>query len=149
LVGINLSKETEMSDNKEVVKVKADIYWAFLDRKNEMADAYTVDLCNLSDAAVAALEGMGISVQENAQKKPEQGRYITCKSQRPILAFDNDGKEIEQDVGNGSKCKAMIGTYPWTYKNKKGISPTLKKLVITDLVVFEGAAAGIDDDDVL
>ncbi len=137
-----------MSDNKDVVKVKADVYWAFLDRKNEMADAYTVDLCNLSDAAVAALEGMGVSVLEN-EKKPEQGRYITCKSQRNILAFDNDGKEIEQDVGNGSKAKAIIGTYPWTYKNKKGVSPTLKKLVITDLVVYEGAAAGIDDDDVL
>jgi hypothetical protein len=137
-----------MSDDKEVVKVKADVYWAFLDRKNEMANAYSVDLCNLSDAAVAALEDMGVSVLEN-EKKPEQGRYITCKSQRTILAFDNDGKEIEQDVGNGSKCKAIVGTYAWSYKNKKGVSPTLKKLVITDLVVYEGAAAGINDDDVL
>ena len=60
-----------MSDK---LKLKADVYWASLNRKNEMADAYTVDLCNLSDKAVAALEEMGISVQENAEKKPEQGK---------------------------------------------------------------------------
>lgn len=138
-----------MSDKADVVKVKADVFWAFTQRKNEMADAYTVDLCNLSDAAVAALEGMGVSIQENAEKKPEQGRYITCKSQRPIFAFDASGNEIDEEIGNGSKCKAMIGTYNWTYKNKKGVSPSLKKLVVTDLVVYENATGSINDDDVL
>lgn len=136
-----------MSDK---LKLKADIYWASLNRKNEMADAYTVDLCNLSDKAVAALEEMGISVQENAEKKPEQGRYITCKSQRPIKAFDPDNEEIVEDIGNGSKAICMVGSYPWTYKNKKGISPSLAKLVITDLVVFEGGGnLSADDEDVL
>ena len=136
-----------MSDK---LKLKADIYWASLNRKNEMADAYTVDLCNLSDKAVAALEEMGISVQENAEKKPEQGRYITCKSQRPIKAFDPDNEEIVEDVGNGSKAICMIGSYAWTYKNKKGVSPSLAKLVITDLVVFAGGGnISADDEDVL
>lgn len=136
-----------MSDK---LKLKADIYWASLNRKNEMADAYTVDLCNLSDKAVAALEEMGISVQENAEKKPEQGRYITCKSQRPIKAFDPDNEEIVEDVGNGSKAICMIGSYAWTYKNKKGVSPSLAKLVITDLVVFAGGSnISADDEDVL
>ena len=116
-----------------------------------MTDAYTVDLCNLSDKAVAALEDMGISVQENLEKKPEQGKYITCKSQRPIKAFDTDNEEIVEDIGNASKAICMIGSYPWTYKNKKGISPSLAKLVITDLVVFAGDGGRItaDDEDVL
>ena len=136
-----------MSDK---LKLKADVYWASLNRKNEMADAYTVDLCNLSDKAVAALEDMGISVQENLDKKPEQGKYITCKSQRPIKAFDPDNEEIVEDVGNGSKAICMIGSYAWTYKNKKGVSPSLAKLVITDLVVFAGGAnISADDEDVL
>lgn len=138
-----------MSEEAKLVKVKADIFWAYTQRKNEMADAYTIDLCNLSDAAVAALEGMGVSVLENAEKKPEQGRYITCKSQRNILAFDEDGKEITEEIGNSSKCKAVIGTYAWTYKNKKGVSPTLKKLVVTDLVLYERAGGSLNDDDVL
>jgi len=136
-----------MSDK---LKLKADVYWASLNRKNEMADAYTVDLCNLSDKAVAALEEMGISVQENLEKKPEQGKYITCKSQRPIKAFDTDNEEIVEDVGNGSKAICMVGSYPWTYKNKKGVSPSLAKLVITDLVVYaEGGNISADDEDVL
>lgn len=136
-----------MSDK---LKIKADVYWASLNRKNEMADAYTVDLCNLSDKAVAALEEMGISVLENLEKKPEQGKYITCKSQRPIKAFDTDNEEIVEDVGNGSKAICMIGTYAWTYKNKKGVSPSLAKLVITDLVEYAaGGNISADDEDVL
>ena len=136
-----------MSDK---LKLKATVYWASLNRKNEMADAYTVDLCNLSDKAVAALEDMGISVQENLEKKPEQGKYITCKSQKPIKAFDTDGIEIIEDVGNGSKAVCMVGSYAWTYKNKKGVSPSLAKLVITDLVVFAGGGnISEDDEDVL
>ena len=136
-----------MSDK---LKIKADVYWASLSRKNELADAYTVDLCNLSDKAVAALEEMGISVQENAEKKPEQGRYITCKSQRPIKAFDTDGDDIVEDIGNGSKAICMIGSYDWRYKNKSGRSPSLAKLVITDLVAFAGGGnISADDEDVL
>jgi hypothetical protein len=136
-----------MSDK---LKIKATVNWAFLNRKNEMADAYTVDLCNLSDKAVAALEDMGISVQENLEKRPEHGKYITCKSQKPIKAFDTDNDEIVEDVGNGSKAICMIGSYAWTYKNKKGVSPSLAKLVITDLVVFAGGGnISADDEDVL
>ena len=136
-----------MSDK---LKLKATVYWASLNRKNEMADAYMVDLCNLSDKAVAALEDMGISVQENLEKKPEQGKYITCKSQRPIKAFDTDNEEIVEDIGNGSKAICMVGSYPWTYKNKKGVSPSLAKLVITDLVEYAaGGNISVDDEDVL
>lgn len=136
-----------MSDK---LKIKADVYWACLNRKNELADAYTVDLCNLSDKAVAALEDMGISIQENAEKKPEQGKYITCKSQRPIKAFDTDGDEINEDVGNGSKAVCMIGAYQWSFKAKKGVSPSLAKLVITDLVTYAGGSnISADDEDVL
>jgi hypothetical protein len=29
-----------------------------------------------------------------------------------------------------------MGSYSWTFKNKKGVSPSLKKLVITDLVTY-------------
>lgn len=136
-----------MSDK---LKIKADVYWAQLTRKNEMSDAYQVNLCNLSDKAVAALEDMGISVLSN-ENKPEQGRYVTCKSQKPIKAFDTDGIEIIEDVGNGSKAVCMIGAYSWTYKNKKGVSPSLAKLVITDLVAYADGGGRItaDDEDVL
>lgn len=139
-----------MSDNKRV-KMKCDIYWAQLNKQNEMSNAYQVNLCNLSDAAVKALEDMGISVLENKEKKPEMGKYITCKSQKPIKAYDEDGQEIDSDVsiGNGSKAKVMVSAYEWTYKNKKGVSPSLAKLVITDLIEYANSNLGDDDEDVL
>jgi hypothetical protein len=142
----NKPKETQMSDK---LKIKADVYWAQLTRKNEMSDAYQVTLCNLSDKAVAALEDMGISVLSN-DSKPEQGKYISCKSQKPIKAFDSDGVEIIEDIGNGSKAVCMISAYSWTYKNKKGVSPSLVKLVVTDLVEYaSGGNVSADDEDVL
>ena len=130
----------------EAVKIKANVMWAFMTRVNEMSNKYQLDLTNLSDAAVKALEEMGIEVKE----KEGHGKYITCKSAKPIRAFDEEGKEIEEDVGNGSKAKAIISSYEWKYKNKKGVSPSLKKLVITDLVMFSGGgSAKISDDEVL
>jgi len=140
-----------MTDEKKKLKIKCDIYWAQLNKMNEMSGAYQVNLCNLSDAAAEALEEMGLSVNQDSEKKADMGKYITCKSKnKPMKAFDVDGDEITEDIGNGSKAKALVGTYAWTYKNKKGISPSLIKLVVTDLVEYEGGGGiSADDEDVL
>jgi len=131
------------------VKIKADVMWAYLDRQNEMSGKYQVDLCNLSTQAVDALEGMGISVRQ----KEDKGFFITCKSTNPIRAYDKDGDVIDGiSIGNGSKAIAMIGSYEWNWKNKQGTSPSLKKLVIDELVAYEGSGEPeplMDDADVL
>lgn len=132
----------------DAVKVKADVFWCQHDKINEMSGKFQLNLCNLSDAAAAALEQMGISVQVGEDGKANMGKYITCKSTTPIRVHDVDGDEIKEKIGNGSKAKALIGSYAWTYKNKKGVSPTLKKLIVTDLVEF-GGSSDIGDDDVL
>jgi len=144
-------KETQMSDEKTVIKIKCDIYWAQHNKVNDMSGKYQINLCNLSEAAAAALEEMGITVQIGDDKKAEMGKYITCKSEKPIRVYDTDGDEINENIGNGSKGKAMVGSYSWTYKNKKGVSPSLKKLVVTDLVEYNAAGGGLsaDDEDVL
>jgi len=145
-------KETQMSEEKTVIKIKCDIYWAQHNKVNDMSGKYQLNLCNLSEAAVAALEEMGITVQIGDDKKAEMGRYITCKSEKAIRVYDTDGDEINENIGNGSKGKAMVGSYSWTYKNKKGVSPSLKKLVVTDLVEYNAAGSGglsADDEDVL
>lgn len=134
----------------ESLKIKCDIYWAQLKKMNQMSEAYQVNLCNISDAAAKALEEMGITVNFDGKKKPEMGKYITCKSKnRPMKAYDVDGEEIDAEIGNGSKAKALVTPYSWTYKNKKGISPSLKKLVITELVEYGEGALSADDEDVL
>ena len=128
-----------MTTENKRIKIKGDVYWAQLDKVNEMSGKYQVNLCNLSAAAVTALEGMGISVMVGSEAKEAMGSYITCKSSKPIRAFDADGLPV-----------TMIGSYPWTYKNKKGVSPSLGKLVITDLVAYdEGEAMTAEDEDVL
>ena len=130
-----------MSEDKKRVKIKATVYWCSNKKVNEMTGKYQVDLCNLSESAVAALEDIGISARSN-DDRPEKGVFITCKSQNPIKVYDTDGDEIMEDVGNESKARAIVSAYPWTYKNKKGISPSLGKLVITDLVEYAGGAGG-------
>jgi hypothetical protein len=119
----------------ERVKIKADVMWAYLDKQNDMSGKYQVDLCNLSDPAVAALEDMGIAVRQ----KEDKGYFITCKSSNPIKAYDKNGDQLDATVGNGSGAIAMVGFYEWTFKNKEGRSPSLKKLVITDLVSYDDA----------
>jgi len=131
----------------DAVKLKATVYWSFHNKINDMSGKYMMDLGNLSEAAVAALEELGIEVREHEDK----GKFITPKSSKPIKVFDVDGDEITEAIGNGSKAKVMIGAYEWTYKNKKGKSPSIKKIVVTDLVEYAEGGGGSfkDDEDVL
>ena len=131
----------------DAVKIKADIMWAFLDKVNDMSGKFQVDLCNLSDKAAEALQDIGLEVKF----KDGKGKYITCKSTRPIYAFDDGGSQIDVQVGNGSKGVALVGTYSWAYQKKKGVSPALKRLVITDMLEYGGQPVGelISEDDLL
>ena len=131
----------------DAVKVKADIMWAHLDKVNDMSGKFQVDLCNLSDKAAEALQDIGLEVKF----KDGKGKYITCKSTRPIYAFDDGGSQIDAQVGNGSKGVALVGTYSWAYQKKKGVSPALKRLVITDMLEYGGQPVGelISEDDLL
>jgi hypothetical protein len=137
-----------MTEEVKAIKIKADVFWCQHDKINEMSGKFQLNLCNLSDAAAAAFEQMGISVQIGEDKKADMGKYITCKSEKPIRVYDTDGDEITGQIGNGSKCKALVGSYDWTYKNKKGVSPSLRKLIITDLVEY-AVGGDLDDDDIL
>ena len=132
----------------DAIKIKADIMWAYLAKPNEMSGKYQVDLCNLSDKAVEALEDMGLEVKN----KDGKGKFITCKSTRPITIYDDGGSVLDGSVlGNGSKAVALIGTWEWSYQKKKGVSPSLRKLVITDYKTYTGDDVGelVLEDDLL
>lgn len=132
----------------DAVKIKADIMWAYLTKPNEMSGKYQVDLCNLSDKATEALQDMGLEVKT----KEGKGKYITCKSTRPITIYDDGGSIIDGSMlGNGSKAVALVDAWEWSYQKKKGISPGLKKLVITEFKAYNGAEIGdmVMEDDLL
>jgi|TARA_R110000772_G_scaffold168508_3_gene280281 hypothetical protein len=120
----------------EAVKIKADIMWAYLTKPNEMSGKYQVDLCNLSDNASKALEDLGIDVKT----KEGKGKFITCKSTRPITAYDDGGSQIDGSLlGNGSKAVALVDSWEWSYQKKKGVSPGLKRLVVTEYIPYVGS----------
>lgn len=135
-----------MSDQ---VKVKGKLFWCEHNKINEMSGKYQLILGGLSDAAAEALEALKIEVHENPDKA-EQGKYITCKSSNVIKITDLLGVDLaDKKIGNGSECKAMIRPYEWSYKNKKGVSPSLSACVVTNLIEYGGASNLADDEDVL
>ena len=118
------------------VVVKGTAFWAQLQQVNQYSNKYQVDVSNLSKPAIEALQELGITVKN---KGDDRGFFITCKSKFPIEAADKSGEDISGiKVGNGSGITAVISPYSWTSpQGKKGVSPNLKKLVVTDLVVYE------------
>jgi hypothetical protein len=136
-----------MSNLEKPIKLEAEIQWAFLNKKSEMSDRYQVDLTNLSEKAVAALEAVGIKPLNRADK-PEKGWYITVKSTNEIKAFDSKGNQITDLIANGSKATALVKPYEWKFQSRTGISPSLQRLVITDLRVYSGSAAEVEEDDI-
>ena len=97
----------------EAVKIKAEIMWAYLNKPNEMSGKYQVDLCNLSPKATEALEDMGLEVKT----KEGKGKYITCKSTRPITIYDDGGSILDGSLlGNGSKAVALVDAWEWAYQ---------------------------------
>jgi len=135
------------------VKIQAEVQWASFDKVNEMSGKFQCDLANLSTSAVEALESIGL-VPRKREDKPEKGWFLTVKSNYAIQPFDKEGNEVKDVVGNGSKAIALIKPYSWKWKNKEGVSASLAKIVITDLVKYNAEDDGdvtIDDldDDIL
>ena len=131
------------------VKLKATLMWAHLNKVNPMSNKYQVDLCELSDAAVKALESMGLEVK----MKEGKGHYVTAKSTRPIFAYDDGGSPIDGDVvGNGSKAAVLVTKYPYNYRGKQGFGVSVAKMVITDLKEYHpgtGAVVSFEEDELL
>lgn len=130
----------------EQVKLKdVTLMWAKLDKVDDMSGKYQVELTNLNQDHVAAISGLGVEVRNN-KDKPEKGFFVTCKSTRPMTALDKEGSILKQVIGNGSKANVLLGSYDWTFKGKKGKSPTIAKMIVTELKVFEGDDNDDDDD---
>jgi hypothetical protein len=114
-----------------------------------MSGKFQCDLANLSDKAVQALEAIGLEPRKR-EDKPEKGWFLTVKSNYAIQPYDKEGNEIKDTVGNGSKAVALIKPYSWTWKNKNGVSASLAKIVITDLIKYDAngdsKADDLDDD---
>jgi hypothetical protein len=118
------------------VKIEGDIMWAFLDTPNDMSGKYQVDICNLSPADIKSLESVGI----NVRNKEGKGFFITAKSTNyPIKAVDAAGNPITVKVANGSRGKALINPYSWSYGAKSGVNAGISELHVTNLIEYNPA----------
>lgn len=132
-----------MSNEIKPAVIACDVFWAFTNKPNQLSGKYQVDLCNLSDKAVEALEEFGLPVKNNPNK-PDQGKYITATSELVIKPTNPAGDLLTGiEIGNGSKARAVVTYYDWNFNGKKGRSPSLHKLIIDDLVEYTGGAADV------
>lgn len=135
-----------MDMKEKPVKLKATVMWCFHNKLNDMAQKYTIDLCNLTDSTVKELEAFGISVNKR-EDKPEKGFFITCKSTLPIKLFDAAGNDLSNTaIGNGSTVTAVVSKYQWTYQRRSGWSPSLVKCVVDNLVAYEEKPSEVSEE---
>lgn len=138
--------------NNESVTIRGTIAFPNLEREDSMASKYTVQLANLSDAAVEKLEELGIKVSFKDGDKYERGNFITCKSKFPIIPKDVDGNSFEgmtERVGYGSVVRAALKPVEWKMGGRSGVSPRLQFMVIDRLVEPEEGTGAPSLDDAL
>ena len=133
------------------VKIKATISFPSLTRPDQMSGQYSVQLGNLSTAAVEKLEELGMNVKFK-EDSYNRGQFIECKSKFPIdnskfkTVLDSQGLPIDPDtVGPGSKVEALIKTYDWSMGGKSGVGARVIKLVVTELAQAESVSDADDD----
>lgn len=124
-----------MSNSIKPVRVSGELFWSkwmgeFNTKFNEANNKYECTIGMLSEKAVEALQGLGIKVKH----KDNMGHYIVAKSKYKFVVKDEDDNEIDiQDIGNGTKCVAVISSYEHRMSKAHGLAPSLKLLVVTDL----------------
>ena len=137
-------------DSMKPVIVAGELYWSnwmkeYNTKFNEANDKYECTLGQLSDAAAAKLEELGIKIKD----KDTMGKFIVGKSKFVFEPVDEEGNPIDiSKIGNGTKCYALVSSYRHKMSAKFGAAPSIKKLVITELKVYspEGAPEEETDD---
>ena len=122
------------------VKFNATLMWGYLDKKDEEGSPqasqypdgkYKVTLTNLNEAAVNAINSLGLKNPPKPHKSDEYGMVLTPKSMIPIEAVDEEGNDIPgSKIGWGTKASILLGYYDCKY----GRFPSIKKIVVTELV---------------
>ena len=115
------------------ITVRGTIYWCERNKLNKFSNKYQVQLGNLSEKAVEAIEDMGIAP---SNKGDEREFFITMKSNNPMRLTDENGVEIPEDglIANGSEAVAVVGYYDWSVGT--GRSPSMIKMKVTNLIEY-------------
>lgn len=139
-----------MSDVFKPVKVGGELFWSsfmgtFNTKFNEDNDKYECCLGGLSEAAVKAFEQLGVKVKE----RDPMGKYVVAKSKFVFEPVDEDGNKVDiAKIGNGTKVVALVSAYRHKMSAKYGASPSIRKLIVTELKIYdpEGSVEEENDD---
>jgi len=138
-----------MTQQFKPITVEGTLHWAFLDRTPENSEKYCADVCNLSEAAVAALEKFGVKVKNKGDLR---ANFITARSTKPIVPVDTAGKPYDLGgalVGNGSKGQVVLGFYTHKLSNMHGTGVGLNRLILKELVPYGASSSASAEDEVL
>ena len=139
-----------MSDLKPV-KISGELFWSkwmaeFNTAFNSDNDRYECTIGNISDDDAAKLTSLGIKVKH----KDSMGNFIVAKSKYLFKPTDDNLKEVNvADLGNGSKCVAIVGSYTHRMSAKHGNAPSLKTIMVTEVKTYVPEATTADDDEAL
>ena len=137
-----------MSDLK-AVKIQGELFWSkwmaeFNKAFNTDNDRYECTIGNISDDDAAKLTGLGIKVKH----KDAMGNFIVAKSKYLFNPTDDSMKEVDvKALGNGSKCVAVLTAYTHRMSAKHGNAPTIKKLMVTEVVTYTPEPKADDEED--
>lgn len=142
-----------MSDAIKPVRISGELFWSrWMAEHNKQFSAdnikYECTLGALSDRACQALEELGIKIKE----RDPMGKFVVAKSLHVFKPVDEDGNPIDiSKIGNGTKVVAVVTAYRHKMSAKHGLAPSIKKLVVTELKVYNPEAKVAEDnsDDIL
>jgi hypothetical protein len=95
----------------------------------------------LSDKAASALDDIGVKVKE----KDIMGKFIVGKSKFVFEPVFEDGTPVPiEKIGNGTKVYALVSSYRHKMSAKFGAAPSIRKIVVTELVEYDNNDDGVD-----
>ncbi len=128
------------------LKIAGQLFWAnwmkeFNTKFNDDNTKYECTLGMLSDKAASALDDIGVKVKE----KDIMGKYIVGKSKFVFEPVFEDGTPVPiEKIGNGTKVYALVSSYRHKMSAKFGAAPSIRKIVVTELVEFNNDDDGVD-----
>jgi len=114
---------------------------------------YTVQLANLSDAAVEKLEELGVKVKSKDDDYG-RGRFVQAKSKFPIVhngktvVVDTENNPVDSDlIGPGSVVRATLTVYEHRMSKQYGNGVRVLKLVVEELAQAVASADFVDEEE--
>lgn len=150
-------RKKNKGNNHDAVAVKCTMTWPFLNRKNDLADKYTLDCSHLSKEDARMLKNIGLPVKrdkkpddpEKAKKWVDRGLFVSVKNTKPPEVYGPDRKRLSEEmvgkIANGSRAVVTIRPYDWDFGGRSGVGGGMGTIVVFKLVEYKGNDKSVDE----